>query len=476
MNIVLSQALISDVEWNQKSFPPLGLMYISAAVKKLPDINVRLVDGYSEGFSTGHTAERIIALEPDVLGMSMTSENFMEGLEVIRKVKDSRPGVKTVAGGIHAGLFDDLLLKEAPTLDFVLRGEAELSFPELVDRVRTGAGVDGLPGLSYRNNGDIVRGIPQVVQDLDSLPPPDRTLVEGLEYGTQWYGFDLPQFARLTTTLSSRGCPHSCLFCSDVTFGARFRTRSAENILKELIEIKSHGYEMVIFFDDNFTGDVERVNQLCRLIIDRRLDMAYACTAMPYLLPDETLRLMHQAGFFLMFVGVESGSDEMLKHYRKPARRELLMEGIRRAKEAQIFTIASFITGYRDETEADHQHTKDLMRQVRPFICEINPLMLHPGSALWQDIHKDHPPETLVETSSRLISRFPNQLKKADIKCREKDFRKAYRDMWKHLPMWLDFLKIMHRGGYIAKLFKALLKKPSSILPIFQLMRGGRPR
>jgi radical SAM superfamily enzyme YgiQ (UPF0313 family) len=475
-NIVLSQALIGDAEWNRKSFPPLGLMYISSAVKKLPDTNVNLVDGYSEGLSTDLTAARIIDLEPDILGMSMTSENFLEGLEVIRKVKEARPGVTTVAGGIHAGLFDDLLLKESPSLDYVLRGEAEESFPELVDRLRNEAGLDGLPGLSYRRHGDIVRGGPQVIRDLDCLVPPDRTLIDGLEYGTQWYGFDIPQFARMTTTLSSRGCPHSCFFCSDVTFGARFRTRSPENILRELIEVKRLGYEIVIFFDDNFTGDVERVNQLCRLIIDQRLGLSYACTAMPYLLPQETLDLMQKAGFFVMFVGVESGSDEMLKLYRKPARRELLMEGIRRAKQANFLVIASFITGHREETPADFSASKDYMRLTRPFFCEINPLMVHPGSALWQDIHGNHPPETLLETRSRLISRFPGQMEKADIKAREKDFRKSYQGLWRHWPMWFDFLKIMHQGGYISKLFRALLKKPLSILPIAQLVMGGRPR
>ena len=476
MNIVLAQALIGDAHWNQKSFPPLGLMYISSAVKKLPDIDVKLVDGYSEGLSTDLTAERIIALEPAVLGMSMTSENFLEGLEVIHKVKEARPLVTTVAGGIHAGLFDDLLLKESLSLDYVIRGEAETSFPELVHRLRMGIDIEGLPGLSYRRNGDVVRGVPQKVSNLDSLEPPDRDLVEGLEYGTQWYGFDLPQFARLTTCLSSRGCPHSCFFCSDVTFGSRFRTRSPENILRELIDVKRLGYEMVIFFDDNFTGDVERVNHLCRLIIDQRLGLDFICTAMPYLLPDETLRLMHQAGFFAMFVGVESGSDAMLKRYRKPARREQLLSGIRRAKQANFLVIASFITGHREETDADFQASKDLIRHSRPFIAEINPLMVHPGSALWQEIHNGQPPKTLSETRSRLVSRFPNQLEKAKIKAREKEFRQTYQGLWKQRKMWLDFLKIMHRGGYFAKLTKALLKRPSSILPIVQLLKGGRPR
>ncbi len=319
MNIVLTQAVVSGAGWNQGSFPPLGLLYLGSSLKTAPGVRVGLVDGFGEGLSIGRTVERILALEPDLVGVSLTSRNFQEGLEVVRKIKQARPRVVTVCGGIHAGLFDDLLLKETPELDLVLRGEAEQSLPELARRIMARAELDGLPGLSWRKAGRIIRGRPQFVPDLDALPFPDRSLLDFKGYGSQWYGFQLPRLPRMTTAFSSRGCPHSCLFCSDVTLNAPYRVRSAENIVEELLEIKRQGYEMVIFFDGNLTGDKARLTRLCRLIIARRLNLIPASTGMPQQLSDENLALMNRAGFALMFIGAESGSDDMLRRFASPS-------------------------------------------------------------------------------------------------------------------------------------------------------------
>ena len=481
MNIILSQSIISDAVWNQNSFPPLGLLYVAASVSNLPGVNVHIVDGYNEGLSIDRTVERIIALEPDILGMSMTSQNFLEGLEVIRTVKEMRPNVITACGGIHASMFDDLLLRENPALDLVFRGEAEESFPEMVKRVMAGASLeDGIPGMSHRVNGRLVRGETQVIDNLDGLPFPQRSLLKEQYYTNQYYGFDLPQLPRTTTAFSSRGCPYSCIFCSDVTIGSKFRTRSEQSILEELLEIKGQGYEFVIFFDDNFTGDVERVNRVCRLIIENKVGLFLASTGMPYLLPDETLQLMSKAGFIVMFVGVESGSDHMLKIYRKPARRKMLVDGIKRAQKNNIVTIASFVTGHREETDLDHQLSKSFIRLVKPYFCEINPLMVHPGSTLWREIHADQPDLKLENTRSRLISRFPGQMDKKTIKIRETDFRKCYQSLWRNWRMWAGFVGILHRSGFGPNVAKKVWKNPSSVLrlikSLLQLLRGGRSR
>ena len=473
MNVTLSQSIVKDARWNQGSFPPLGLLYLGASLKNIHDVHVHIVDGFCEGLSIEQTAERVLSTNPDLVGMSITSSNFWEGLEVLRIIKQAQPGTVTLCGGVHASLFDDLILKEAPYVDFILRGEAEESLPALVESLMNGTGQDNIDGLSRRTSDTIIRGVPQIINDLDSLAHPDRSLLNYTDYGTQWYGFQLPSLPKMTTAFTSRGCPHYCLFCSNSVMNRRYRVRSPENILEELIEIKNQGYELVIFFDDNLTANIEHMNTLCHLIIQNRLNLKLASTCMPYLLPDETLRLMNQAGFFIMFVGVESGSDSILKHYRKPGTAEKLIQGIQRAQENNILVIASFISGYNKETHDDHEASKELIQQAKPVFCEINPLMVHPGSALWDDIHENNVPTKLKNTRSRLISRFPEQHDKKTIQFRLNDFRATYQNLWKNWKMWRQSLRIARKNKLGFIILKALMSGPSVLL---QLIKGGQPR
>jgi anaerobic magnesium-protoporphyrin IX monomethyl ester cyclase len=281
VNIALATSPDKRSPWNVGSFPPLGLLYVAASVNNIPGVRVKLVDTFCEGLSMDQSVERILALAPDMLGVTVTSKNFQEAWKLTAGVKAARPDVLIIFGGIHPSLFDDLLLKEMPQLDLILRGEAEKGFPQLCQRLMKGEDIAGVPGISYRSNGAVVRGELQRIQDLDALPFPDRSLLDYKGYGAQWYGFKLPKTLPLTTASSSRGCPWHCTFCSCTRmFGNRLRTRSAENVFQELLQLAHKGFKAVIFFDDNFTGNVERVNRLCRLILEHGLEMNFACAGM----------------------------------------------------------------------------------------------------------------------------------------------------------------------------------------------------
>lgn len=475
MNIVLATAPDEDSPWNEGSFPPLGLLYIASSVKDLPGVQVKVIDTYCEGLNLDQSVARIVSCSPDILGVTVTSKNFREARRLTAGVKAARPDTVTVFGGIHPTIFDSLLLQEIPELDLVFRGEAEEGFPELCRRLLGGQEIAGVPGLSYRANGEVVRGEIQRIQDLDSLPIPDRSLLAYKHYGTQWYGFKFPSLPPLTTMSSSRGCPYHCVFCSCTKmFGDRLRTRSAENVFRELQQLAQAGFKAVIFFDDNFTGDVKRVDRLCRLILEHDLQMHLACAGVLQKVPDDTLKLMHQAGFDLLFVGVESGSDAQLRRYKKPTTSRKLAEDILRAKKANMVIIASFITGEAGETAADHEASKEFVRKVRPQIAEINPLMVYPGSFLWEKINGADAPADLEKTSSRMISRFPGQMDKATIRARERDFRRTFQrtwqDWWRRGP---EILKLAMHNKTVRFFLKAVFWDPRFVI---QLVFGGNPR
>lgn len=428
MNVVLATAPDEGSAWNRASFPPTGLFYLAAGVKKLAGARVELADVYAEGLGREQAAARILAASPDVLGITTTGGNVEETRDLLAAAKAAKPGLPTVVGGVYATMFDDVLLQSIPELDFVVRGEGDHSFPELCRRLMAGEAVAGVPGLSYRFNGGIVRGEPQLVADLDSLPFPDRSLAAPGLYGARWYGYELPSMAgRITAASSSRGCPFGCTFCSMVGVSDRsFRARSAANVYQELQQVREQGFELVIFWDDNFCADLARVRALCKLLIEKPLGLRFGFAATLHLLPADTLRLMQRAGFDLAFLGVESGSDRVLAAYRKPARRAALAAGIQAAKKAHMFTIASFIAGAPAETEEDFQDTLRFVREVRPHFCEVSPLMMHPGSPLWNEWHDPEPVTTLERTRSRPIWRFTDRVKKEVVEAWMKQFKQTF--------------------------------------------------
>jgi radical SAM superfamily enzyme YgiQ (UPF0313 family) len=256
-------------------------------------------------------------------------------------------------------------------------------------------------------------------------------------------------------------------------FGDRLRTRSAENVLQELLQLAKEGFKAVIFFDDNFTGNVERVNRLCRLILEHDLKMYMACAGVLHKVPDDTLKLMHQAGFDIIFVGVESGSDAQLRRYKKPTTSRKLAHDIQRAKNARLAVIASFITGHSRETVADHEATMEFVRKVRPHIAEVSPLMVHPGSFLWNEINGPGVPESLEKSTSRMISRFPGQMQKETIKTREREFRQTFQKTWRDWRRVVEILKLARHNKTVRFLLRSILTDPKFFT---QLLFGATPR
>ena len=213
MNIVLATPPADGAP--PKVLPPMGLLYIAASLHNIPGLNVYLVDGLAEGLTSEEATKRILDLSPDVLGLSLFSTTIERGVRLLRKTKPASPDTLTVVGGIHATLFDSLLLKEVPEIDVVFRGEAEHSFPEMCRRITHAESIEGIPGFSYRSSGEVVRGDPQIIEDLDALPFPSVGSVSYDGYFTEWTEWTIPKVPKCATVLTSRGCPNHCTFCSN---------------------------------------------------------------------------------------------------------------------------------------------------------------------------------------------------------------------------------------------------------------------
>lgn len=411
-------------------FAPLGLLYVAGSVTHKPDVRVKLVDAYSEALDPEIAIDRILAHNPDLVGVSPTSETFEGGRLIIEGIKARRPQVKTMLGGYYPTLFDELLLRQIPQLDYVLRGEVEESFPIFCERFLSDPEhLAGVPGLSHRDGDHIVRGIPQRIEDLDTVPFPDRTVVDRKDTGFDWVGYKIPDVPPIATVVSSRGCPFRCNFCTPTeAFAAGWRGRSPENVVRELDELADEGFEIVIFVENNFTAGVTRVENLCRMMIDRGLHKRIRCFTQGTLdhVPQDTLDLMHRAGFDGIYVGVESGSDGQLTRFNKVTTSRRMGDGILRAKKAHMFVISSFISAGQGETDEDRRLTYEFIRKTKPLVCEAGTLRAHPGTPLWHELVGQEDPETVEESLTRMIYEFPGQIDRATCDKLLQEFHEAF--------------------------------------------------
>jgi anaerobic magnesium-protoporphyrin IX monomethyl ester cyclase len=454
--------------------PPLGLIYVATAAQKTLGDKIIIVDGYSEGLYSEEAAARVLAHQPDIFGLSVMSTNINRGLKLLKMVKQARPTVTTVLGGQHATLFDRLLLREVPEADLVLRGEGEESFPKLCQTLERNQSLTGLPGLSYRNNGDIIQGQPQVIQDLDALSFPDHSIPDYRGYYAQWGHWQTGIGVPMTSILSSRGCPGHCTFCTRIPQElSKWRPRSPENVLQELRQLSHDGYKMAVFTDENLTVSTSRMEHLCRLIIKANLKMRFGFEGFVEHMPDSTLGLMRQAGFDLFFMGVETGSDPQRRRYRKPGSARAVARGIRRAKKHHFLTYAWLMIGGPGETHADLENTKDFLNAAQPHLINIGNLRVHPGSQLWNDLVGAGEPATLKEADSREISDFPRQ---ADQITLEKQAREIYGYYLKNYLLrrygMLDLLRLIKNNPMVRQFLKHSLTRFSLVLQLLKTRYG----
>ncbi len=474
MNIVLATPPFSGGRKPLRSLPSLGLAYVARGVNNLSEVKVNILDCTAEGLSMDEAVTRILDFEPDMVGLSVHSGSIHRTQKLITAIKAERPNVISIVGGYHATAYDNLLLKDIPQIDMAMRGEADFSFPLLCERLLRSKSVEGVPGLSYRSNGRIIRGQPQIVEDLDSIPFPNRKLMESPSYWTGALGIEIPRILHAATIVSSRGCPHQCTFCSKLNpeFD-RYRLRTAENVFQEIQYLHKSGYNLVAFVDENFSHNVKRLKRLCHLILDHNLKMRFIFQGTLYNLDDATLKLMHSAGFDGAAVGIESGSDRQLRRYKKPSNSRNLANGIRRAKKAHMFVYTTFICGAPGETREDHQETCRFVQDVRPHFCSIGGLYVFVQSSIGKDLLGQSPPQNLEASRSQDIHNFPGQLDKKEIDARidefQKAFAKSYRN-WRRIP---EFFDLVFHNPTVRIFLRRLLGNPKFLR---QLFRGAPER
>ncbi|MGD9381830.1 MAG: radical SAM protein [Candidatus Thorarchaeota archaeon] len=366
--------------------PPLGIGYIASYLRELGSHEVAIHDGMLHQTNDNEFAELISNQRPDVVGISaQATPAIYDVYRLAAVVKDSDLDCKVVVGGAHASFSDILILKDAPQIDFVVRGEGEHVMLDLLERMETGQ-LEKVKGITYRLNSNINRNpLSPPIEDLDSLPFPAYDLMEMNQY--------LQGPIRVGTMISSRGCPYRCTFCSSSrSSGKKWRGRSAENVIEEIeLLVKRYKIEELEFLDDLFCYDPSRVKQICDSIRIRNFSLGWTCSIRADILSKNPhmAKWLKQAGCRAVYIGVESGNQRVLDMMRKGITLQQVWKSNAIAKWANLERIFSFVLGYPGETIEEAKSTIDIACRLNPEVAQFTICTPYPGTPLFEHAKKE---------------------------------------------------------------------------------------
>ncbi len=393
---------------------PLGLLclatYLNRAVEaESLDITTRILDaellgadhciktehGYRSGLSDTELEAEFTSFKPDVVGITSNYTNSVgDVLQIASLAKKTLPDTVTVVGGAHATIAHPSLAKN-PDIDVVVRSEGEETFLELALALNAGNPLTGIKGITYTRQGEvIIEDDRPLIEDINSLPVPDRSLVpyeEYLAHSDELYVY--PMNAPIATIFTARGCPYKCIFCStQKVWRNHWRGRSAEKILEEIDYLTStYGVREIAFEDDQLMGDRNRIKDLCRLLIERnsRITLLAPPGISPSLIDEETLRLMKRAGFYRICLSIDVGAEKSKAFVKKPIRLDKMRSVVKKANAAGLWSYATFVIGFPDETIEDLNETVRFAYSLKLDFLIFYIAQPHLGSSLY-DYYLEH--------------------------------------------------------------------------------------
>jgi radical SAM superfamily enzyme YgiQ (UPF0313 family) len=266
----------------------------------------------------GETVNRLFhEFDPEVVGLSVMTFQRQTAQRIIDLARALKPGVKIVVGGYDPSLAPDAY--EGMAVDYIVRGEGEVTFRELLRALERGGGFESICGLSRREGNRWLHSPARPVHRLedDGIRPPNRGARVLQGYTLLGRQVDVVE--------TSRGCTYDCSFCSIIEMrGRNFHTYSFERVLRDIRDARDRGARTIFLVDDNITLNVHRFEQLCHAIIEARLNkLDYLVQAMTSSIAShgETLApLMHRAGFRYVFLGIENILEDDLQFLRAAAK------------------------------------------------------------------------------------------------------------------------------------------------------------
>ena len=371
-------------------YPPLGLKQLKAVIGNPALVDVLEADG--RNYSNDETVDWLSRIAPTAIGMTVTcgTKRLVHAWSAVAKHLSPEYCPLVLVGGPAAAFESASIFDECPHVDVVVKGEGEVTFPDIVrilqnsngqSRSTTLSALSQLAGVCVRGMPELNdRKIPTLPKDaFETLPFPDLSSSPVAQYAA-------PDAKRhpMVTMMTQRGCIAQCAFCNTPQIhGRQMRGWSNERIVQELQHlIREHGIREVSFVDDVFTNRPGGPRKLCELMVQEQLDLTWYCNVRADQITPRMAAAMKAAGCHQVFMGFESGCDEMLLRIQKGERVADLERGAAILKGVGIHISIGFIVGLPGETDESVRKSIELCRRVEPHRVQFTRFTPIPGSML----------------------------------------------------------------------------------------------
>ncbi len=339
--------------------PPFGLISLAAFLIE-KGFEVRIDDFIITPCTDENMKATIRDFNPDVIGATGVTMNIKKGLSILSKYRDLKPEAVFVMGGPHVTFDADAILRDNPFIDYIVRGEGELTFVELLDAIRSRQGAESIAGLSFRKDGLAVHNEQRpFIEDINILPYPARHLVKLSKYRALGFPINM---------VTSRGCPHKCIFClGSKMVGRKVRYFDVSRVVDEFEMLSKMGFKQINIVDDLFTSNKTRCMAVCDEIIRRGIEHPWTAFARVDTVSPELLDSMKRAGCTTLCFGIESANQEILDTVKKKITLAKCESAIAMCQAAGITPMTSYILGLPGETPQTIQNTLEFSKRLSPY-------------------------------------------------------------------------------------------------------------
>lgn len=323
---------------------PLGLGYIAACLENAGH-EIQFIEAVFYP-SDEDVVAAIRGFGAQLVGISVMINYYSKTLSLTRLIKEADPSLTIVLGGPHASTTPETFTP-LDSIDYVLIGEGEESFPLLADALESPATFDPrkIPGLLWRDGRSEVSKAVRI-RNLDALPWPARHLMPMYDYKHRDYHVSFGMHGGNFNIITARGCPNACNFCDHTVFGHRVTYRSVKDVVDEIeVTARTYGIRNFDVMDDTFTLNYERVMDFCEELLHRDLNLFWCCRLRVTGVTREMIQTMARAGCIRFSVGIESVDARVLKATQKRITIQEVTQALRWAKEAGMLTIGNFMIG-----------------------------------------------------------------------------------------------------------------------------------
>lgn len=356
--------------------PPLGLLYIATALKKAMDCSVKILDCQLDDTDNNNIAEKIKD-NYDIVGISVWTDFWFQASAIGKRIKEIFQDVFIVLGGPHINIFPDEILK-FDFVDAIVLGDGEIPMIEIVKNFsKLKKEMVDIPGVYFRKSKN-ENYISYVCNELESLAIPDRTMLPIKKYTSV-----LSSNKYVTTMITSRGCPFSCVYCKIKCQKAV--SRSTEDVVCEFEEISKLGIEEVEVYDDTFNWNYERTIEICKSIVEKGIKLKWAIRDRVDRVREDVLDYLKKAGCYRIHLGIETGSDKVMKNIKKGITLEQARNAVKLAKKKKFVTLTYFMYGLPGETLSDVKQTLKFALELDSDYVEFSIMIPYPGTESYEN-------------------------------------------------------------------------------------------